>query len=94
MKHALTFRRGAWLLGTALVCAQSAAQGCPGCKQVEGAPLSGASIGFGWDIGFMLLMIGSLLGGLTYMIVQSCRALAERDRFLNDSEALPAGEAA
>jgi hypothetical protein len=94
MKNALKSRQGAWLVGAALVFAQSAAQACPGCKQVDGAPLSGASIGFGWDIGFMLLMIGSLLGGLTYMIVQSCRALAERDRFLEMSEDLAAGEAA
>ena len=94
MKIASTFRRGAWLLGAILLYAQDAARACPGCKPVDGAPLSGASIGFGWDIGFMLVMIGSLLGGMSYMIYQSCRALAERDRYLNSVESLPFGEKA
>jgi argininosuccinate lyase len=85
MKSTLT-SRGTWLLGAALVFAQDAAQACPGCKPVDGAPLSGASVGFGWDIVLMLLTIGSLLGGFSYMIYQSCRALAERDRLLDARE--------
>jgi argininosuccinate lyase len=92
MKSALTFQRAAWLLGAALVFAQNAAQACPGCKQVEGAPLSGASAAFGWDIGFMLVMIGSLLGSLSFIIYKSCQALAERDCYL-ENEALLAGDA-
>lgn len=83
------------MAGAALLSLQAAAQACPGCKQVDGAPLSGASIGFGWDIGFMLVLLGSLLGGMGYMIYQSCRALAERDRYLEEAgEGLPVGERA
>jgi hypothetical protein len=94
MKLTLVQRRAVWLVGAALLAFQSAAHACPGCKQVDGAPLSGASIGFGWDIFFMLFMIGSLLGGLSFMIYRSCLVLAERDRLLADGESLAAGELA
>ncbi len=94
MKTTLNMRSVAALLGLALILAQNAANACPGCKQVDGAPLSGASIAFGWDIGFMLLMIGSLLGGLSFMIYKSCRVLAERDRLAEESAEFAAGEPA
>jgi hypothetical protein len=94
MKNILVQRWVASMAGVALVFCQSVAEACPGCKQVDGAPLSGASIGFGCDIFFMLFMIGSLLGGLSFMIYKSCRVLAERDRLLADDESLSAGELA
>jgi hypothetical protein len=94
MKNILAQRRAIWLTGAVLVAFQNAARACPGCKQVDGAPLSGASVGFGWDIFFMLFMIGSLLGGLSFMIYRSCLVLAERDRLLADDESLAAGELA
>ena len=86
MKRGRTFRWGTKFLGAALMFAPGLVQACPGCKQVDGAPLSGASIGYGWDIGLLLALVGSILGGLTYMIAQSCQALAERDAFLADAE--------
>ena len=94
MKTASLNRMGTCLIGATLVFVQNAAQACAGCKQTDGAPLSGASIGFGWDIGLMLVLLGSLLGGLSYMIYQSCRALAERDRFLESQQAMSTGGAA
>ena len=96
MKRARTWQsRAGACLGAAILFAPALAQACPGCKQVDGVPLSGASLGFGWDILFMLVMIGSILGGLSYMIYQSCRALAERDRAVNAAyEAMSGGETA
>ncbi len=66
----------------ALANLQQAAQACPGCKQPEGQPLSGASLGFGWSIGFMLLMVAGTLGGIGWMMYRSCQALAARDMAL------------
>jgi hypothetical protein len=94
MRKRLTFRRGVALLGAVLVFAQNAAQACPGCKQVDGAPLSGASVGFSLDIVFMLVLLGSLFGGFGYMMYQSCRALAARDRYLESGGGLEPGSAA
>ena len=73
-------RRTAWTLGAVLLFASQVAQACPGCKQTEGAPLNGDSVGFGLSIFFMLFMIASLLGGLGWMMYRSCRTLAARDR--------------
>ena len=94
MEFTLIKRRAFYVAGAAWLACQSAGQACPGCKPVDGAPLNGASIGFGWDIFFMLFMIGSLLGGLSFMIYRSCQSLAERDRLLADDESLVAGELA
>ncbi len=79
-----TSKRMAWAAAAivAFVNLQQAAQACPGCKQAEGQPLSGASIGFGWSIGFMLLMVAGSLGGMGWMMYRSCQALAARDMAL------------
>ncbi len=82
------------MLAMALITLQSAAQACPGCKQVDGAPLNGASIGFSCDIFFMLVLLISLFAGFGYMMYQSCRALAERDRHLDSVGGLESGSAA
>ncbi len=88
-----TTRRAAWALGAVLIFAHNAAQACPGCKQnmTPGAggsapSLSGASIGFGLSIFFMIFMIAALLGGLCYMTYRSCRVLAARERALSEAE--------
>ncbi len=94
MKNITTSRRGAWLLAAALLVAQNAAQACPGCKQVDGAPLNGASIGFSCDIFLMLVVLISLFVGFGYMIYQSCRALAERDRLLESASGFESGSVA
>ena len=77
-------RHLAWTLGAVLIFVGNAAQACPGCKQTEGAPLHGDSVGFGLSIFFMLFMIVALLGGLGFMMYRSCRALAVRDARLQD----------
>ncbi len=65
----------AWVLQGA------AAQACEGCKQAiqngQGPEqLSAASIGYGWSVGFMLLMTFSVLGSLGWMMFRSCQTLA------------------
>lgn len=85
----MTGKRMGWAVVLALVSLQQAAQACPGCKQAEGQPLSGASIGFGWSIGFMLFTVAGALGGIGWMMYRSCQALAARDMALAAS-----GEAA
>ena len=79
-------RQLAWTLGAVLLFAGQVAQACPGCKQTEGAPLNGDSVGFGLSIFFMLFMIASLLGGLGWMMYRSCRTLAMRDRAMMTEE--------
>ena len=82
MKTAYVSRFGrqlAWTLGAVLILVGNAAQACPGCKQTEGAPLHGDSIGFGLSIFFMLFMIAGTLSGLGFMMYRSCRTLAARD---------------
>ncbi|MBE7156846.1 MAG: hypothetical protein INR62_00165 [Rhodospirillales bacterium] len=81
-------RRAAWMLGAFLLFANTVAQACPGCKQTEGAPLNGDSVGFGLSIFFMLFMIVGVLSGLGYMMYRSCRVLAARDalELAEDSE--------
>lgn len=65
----------AWLLQGAT------AQACEGCKQavqngMKGEQLSAASIGYGWSVGFMLIMTFSVLGSLGWMMFRSCQTLA------------------
>ncbi|MBE7158993.1 MAG: hypothetical protein INR62_11270 [Rhodospirillales bacterium] len=92
-------RRVAWTVGAVLLFAAQAAQACPGCKQTEGAPLHGDSIGFGLSIFFMLFMIVSVLSGLGWMMYRSCRVLAARDALVNaeleaEEQAAPTSRAA
>ena len=80
-------RRAAWTLGAVLLFASQAVQACPGCKQTDGAPLNGDSVGFGLSIFFMLFMIASAMGGLGWMMSRACQTLAARDRALMGEEA-------
>ena len=52
---------------------------CPGCKEpsnVAGASgISGISAGFSWSVLFMLFSVASVVGGMIFMIVRSCRKL-------------------
>jgi hypothetical protein len=57
----------------------SSVMACPGCKEpsnVTGASgVSGISAGFSWSVLYMLLSVASILGGMIFMIVRSCRQL-------------------
>ena len=81
-------RRAAWTLGAILLFAGQAVQACPGCKQTDGAPLNGDSVGFGLSIFFMLFMIASMIGGLGWMMYRSCQTLAARDRVMLAEEGM------
>ena len=70
------FGREAALLTTALVFVAQAAQACPGCKEivVEGQQnISPAAMGFAYSIGFMFLMVMSVIGSLVWMMIKSAR---------------------
>jgi len=53
---------------------------CEGCKEpsnVSGASgVSGISAGFSWSVIFMLGAVASVLGGLVWMVVRSCKRLS------------------
>lgn len=60
----------------------AAAQACEGCKQavqngMGPEQVSAASIGYGWSVGFMLIMTFSVLGSLGWMMFRSCQTLAQ-----------------
>jgi hypothetical protein len=80
-KQTWRLRGGAWVMGAALVfLQQSAALACEGCKQaISGAngqeTLSAASLGYGWSVSFLLVMMISVVGSLCWMIYRSCQNL-------------------
>ena len=53
---------------------------CEGCKEpssVTGASgVDGISAGFSWSVIFMLGAVGSVLGGLMWMVVRTCKQLS------------------
>ena len=53
---------------------------CEGCKEpssVTGASgVDGISAGFSWSVTFMLGAVGSVLGGLVWMVVRTCKQLS------------------
>jgi hypothetical protein len=53
---------------------------CEGCKEpssVTGASgVDGISAGFSWSVIFMLGAVASVLGGLVWMMVRSCKQLS------------------
>ena len=55
---------------------------CPGCKEpsnVAGASgVNGISAGFSWSVLFMLFSVASVMGGLIFMIVRSCKQIEAR----------------
>lgn len=79
-------RFSAAALATALFFGQHSAQACEGCKQAVGmGDGAGGSrvvnligVGYAISIGFMLLMVASLLTGLGYMMYRNCQAIATR----------------
>jgi magnesium-transporting ATPase (P-type) len=60
---------------------------CPGCKEpsnVAGASdVGGISAGFSWSVLFMLCSVASIVGGMIFMIVRSCRQLAARGQMVS-----------
>jgi hypothetical protein len=68
-----------WTVLAIVLANLPAAYACPGCKEpssVAGASgVNGISLGFSLSVVFMLGMIGTLLGGMLYMIVKTCRQL-------------------
>lgn len=71
------FGRATWLLTTAFVLVAQAIQACPGCKEVvvDGQEVvNPASLGFAYSIGFMFLMVMSVIGSLVWMMVKSAQA--------------------
>ena len=57
----------------------SSLMACPGCKEPSNVAgesgVSGISAGFSWSVLFMLFSVASILGGMIFMIVRSCRQL-------------------
>lgn len=75
--------RAVWAAAAAAWVLQSGvARACEGCKQAVQSGMSGdqqlsaASVGYGWSVGFMLLMTFSVLGSLGWMMFRSCQTLA------------------
>jgi hypothetical protein len=66
------------LIGAVLANAP-AVMACEGCKEPSSVAgnggVDGISLGFSASVLFMLIMVGSILGGLTWMIARSCREL-------------------
>jgi hypothetical protein len=66
------------LIGAVLANAP-AVMACEGCKEPSSVAgnggVDGISLGFSASVLFMLVMVGSILGGLTWMIARSCREL-------------------
>lgn len=66
------------LIGAVLANAP-AVMACEGCKEPSSVAgnggVDGISLGFSASVIFMLVMVGSILGGLAWMIARSCREL-------------------
>jgi hypothetical protein len=66
------------LLGAVLANAP-AVMACEGCKEPSSVAGSGGvdgiSLGFSGSVIFMLVMVGSILSGLAWMMARSCRQL-------------------
>jgi hypothetical protein len=66
------------LVGAVLANAP-AVMACEGCKEPSSVAgnggVDGISLGFSASVIFMLVMVGSILGGLAWMIARSCREL-------------------
>jgi hypothetical protein len=64
---------------------------CPGCKEpsnVAGASgVNGISAGFSWSVLFMLFSVASIMGGMIFMMVRSCRQLEGQRDVSNQSRA-------
>ena len=78
----LTMLRLVSLLGLLCMNLAPSLMACPGCKEpanVAGASdLSGINAGFSWSVLFMLCSVASIMGGLIFMMVRSCRHIEAR----------------
>jgi hypothetical protein len=70
------------LLGASLMSYAPSLLACEGCKEpsnVAGdAGVAGISASFSWSVIFMLGMLAFLLTGMLFMIIRSCKQLAEQ----------------
>ena len=77
------------LLGVLLISYAPSVLACEGCKEpsnVAGdAGVGGISASFSWSVVFMLGMLAFLLTGMLFMIVRSCKQLAERQNQVNNA---------
>jgi hypothetical protein len=89
-------------LGALLMSYAPSLVACEGCKEpsnVAGdAGVAGISASFSWSVIFMLGMLAFLLTGMLFMIVRSCKQLAEQQnqvskgsRFVSSPESSSAG---
>jgi hypothetical protein len=66
------------LIGAVLANAP-AVMACEGCKEPSSVAgnggVDGISLGFSASVIFMLVMVGSILGGFAWMMAKSCRQL-------------------
>lgn len=73
----------ATLIGAVLANAP-AVMACEGCKEPSSVAgnggVDGISFGFSASVVFMLIMVGSILSGLAWMMARSCRQLDEAHR--------------
>jgi hypothetical protein len=77
------------LLGVLLISYAPSVLACEGCKEpsnVAGdAGVGGISASFSWSVVFMLGMLAFLLTGMLFMIVRSCKQLAERQNQVSNA---------
>lgn len=62
---------------------------CEGCKEPSSVAgdsgVGGISASFSWSVVFMLGMLAFLLTGMIFMIVRSCRQLAEQQQQVGEA---------
>jgi hypothetical protein len=77
-------RRAMFTLFGLLLTGVPSVLACEGCKEPTSVAgnggVDGISAGFSGGVLFMLVMVGSLIGGFIWMIVRSCRQLASAHR--------------
>ena len=77
------------LLSALLTSALPSLMACEGCKEpstVAGdSGVVGISASFSWSVIFMIGMLGFLLGGMIFMMVRSCRQLADQQQQVSEA---------
>ena len=80
------------VLGALLMSHAPSVLACEGCKEpsnVAGdAGVGGISASFSWSVVFMLGMLAFLLTGMLFMIVRSCKQLADRQNQVSNASRL------
>jgi hypothetical protein len=78
-RHMLRFLS---LLGASLMSYAPSLLACEGCKEPSNVAgdggVAGISASFSWSVIFMLGMLAFLLTGMLFMIIRSCKQLAEQ----------------